>query len=143
MSPTDIKPGVAITVTTWENDADNYRTDTLYGLTLEIASDLVDVLKLFTSYHNGGGIGNILYDFMGTDNKIGYQQVVHDACTPRLLEYINSVHGRDGESDVEAPYYWLCSKFSISNEYYATRVVDEIKLHLIAGELVITELGSY
>lgn len=55
-----IKKGYTLTVTSWENDADYYRTETHTVETLEEAEKLYKLCsKLFKSCNNGeGGIGN-------------------------------------------------------------------------------------
>ena len=54
--------GYRITVTSWENDADNYNTKIISGLSLEDAKFTVDFIKLFKSQNDiPAGIGN-MYD---------------------------------------------------------------------------------
>jgi hypothetical protein len=55
-----IKKGYTLTVTSWENDGDNYRTKTYTVGTLEEAEKLFKICSvLFKSCNNGeGGIGN-------------------------------------------------------------------------------------
>ena len=53
--------GYRLTVTTWENDADNYNTKTIEGLTFLETKFYVGFCKLFGSSCNNEGIGN-MYD---------------------------------------------------------------------------------
>lgn len=46
---TVIKKGYRVSIETWENDADNYRTKTFEGLNKEAAQFLVDFSKFFYS----------------------------------------------------------------------------------------------
>lgn len=67
---TIIPVGYRLTVTTWENDADNYKTSTLEGLSKEKVQYYVDLLKPFEhSYHQGtGNLGNI-YQLTGPQEE--------------------------------------------------------------------------
>lgn len=71
------KSGHIVFVTTWENDADNYITKNISGLTLEQANAIVEFAKFFTSGSNNRGyckktnrnvFGNAEYDTM----RFGY-----------------------------------------------------------------------
>ena|SRR5438874_7441054 len=56
-----IKKGFRVTVSTWENDADNYNSGSMEGLSRPEAAFLVDFVKLFSSQnnHRNRGIGNM------------------------------------------------------------------------------------
>jgi hypothetical protein len=47
-----IPVGYHLIVTSWENDADNYNTKVVEGLSLEATKLLVDVIQLFYSKNN-------------------------------------------------------------------------------------------
>jgi hypothetical protein len=49
------KAGYVASVTTWENDADNYITKNLDGLSLDQANAIVELAKFFTSGSNNEG----------------------------------------------------------------------------------------
>lgn len=53
-----IAAGYRLIVTSWENDADNYRTESVEGLTKEGVTLLVALIKLFRS-ESSGGHGNL------------------------------------------------------------------------------------
>lgn len=55
-----VKKGYTVTVTSWENDGDNYRTESETYQSKELVEAIVKMCKtLFASCNNGdGGIGN-------------------------------------------------------------------------------------
>ena len=52
---TIIPPGYRLTIGSWENDADNYKTTVLEGLTKERVEYLLELCRNFTSGSNNGG----------------------------------------------------------------------------------------
>lgn len=52
------KCGYVVSVTSWENDADNYITKSIGGLTLEQANAIAEFAKFFTSRSNNKGYCN-------------------------------------------------------------------------------------
>jgi LPS sulfotransferase NodH len=57
------KKGYLIRVTSWENDADNYKTAEMHLPTEEGMKQAVEFAKLFEESFHGGGIGNIHGDY--------------------------------------------------------------------------------
>jgi len=59
-----INKGYTITVTSWENDGDNYRTKSMTVESKEMAKAISEMCNtVFLSSNNGeGGIGNLMYD---------------------------------------------------------------------------------
>lgn len=53
-----IPAGYSLSVKTWENDGDNYKTVIKYGLSFTEAKFLIDICKMFIS-KSEGGFGNI------------------------------------------------------------------------------------
>lgn len=66
-----IRAGYQLHLESWENDADNYQTKILDGLTKEEVIAMVNVAKLFYSEHHGG-VG-------GTDYRRGGEEKQHEA----------------------------------------------------------------
>lgn len=54
-----IKAGYRLEIGSWENDADNCRTEVLDGLTEEQVRELLKLFKLFSKSHRQGGVGNM------------------------------------------------------------------------------------
>lgn len=65
-----IPAGYQLHITSWTNDADNYKTTIHDGLSEEDVKFLLDVVKPFKSHHNGGRFGN------------------DDSCTSQINEHI-------------------------------------------------------
>lgn len=62
MTTNTIKAGYRIHVTTWENDADNYRTESMDGLTEGNVKFIVELVKLFKDKCNNKGFFGNCYD---------------------------------------------------------------------------------
>ena len=61
---TEIKAGYRVTITSWENDADNYNTKSIDGLTeneVRFLKPLCEILKSGNGYYKDGCFGN-MYD---------------------------------------------------------------------------------
>lgn len=58
---TNIPAGYTLTISSWENDADNYADKTLHGLSEADVRFYINLLNRFRS-HNSGGLGNEDYE---------------------------------------------------------------------------------
>ncbi len=79
---TEIKAGYRLTVTSWENDGDNYNTKSQDGLTKEESVFLVELITLFKSRHNRHGLsrtfGN-MYDPSDKEIEENYANMYKDS----------------------------------------------------------------
>lgn len=137
-----IKQGYRISVTTWENDADNYNTKTLDGLTREVVEFYVEFAKLHkskNSYTSNVKCWGNMYE--PSDEEI--EEYV-TAMRPLFKKYINVVASfydsdfspewieHDDFSDMIGNVSWdlgICS-----GEFY-TRVVDKIEIQCIPQDI--------
>jgi len=72
-----LKKGYWAKVTTWENDADNYQTNELIGLSEESVKFLMKLCERHRSTHyNEGGFGN-MYDPSSEETK-KYWNAIHE-----------------------------------------------------------------
>lgn len=64
-----IRQGYIVTVKTWENDGDNYKTEQFHGLTLGEATAIVNMAKDYTAdrYPQGGCDDAPEYGTIGTE----------------------------------------------------------------------------
>jgi len=109
-----VEKGYTLTVVSWENDADNYQTNTMVVQTEEEARKIAKLCKeLFISCNNGyGGIGNTC------DGE-------EDEAIETIDEYIenNPELGLTRDEIIEINYE-LCG----SSEFYIHRVCQSIKI---------------
>lgn len=114
-----IKKGYNIEVTSWENDADNYRTKTYTVETLEFAEVILKMCKeLFETYHDGKqiGIGNM------TDRED------HES---RIIQWVKKnpaiFKNKETIKDVYVVDYIMDLNYSLmgGSEYYHSRVFDK------------------
>ena len=57
-----IKPGYMLQITSWENDADAYRTITKYGLSVTVAKFFIEFAELFKKPQHDGGLAANAYN---------------------------------------------------------------------------------
>ena len=57
-----IKPGYMIQITSWENDADAYRTIVKDGLSVTVAKFFIEFAELFKKSHHSGGLAANAYN---------------------------------------------------------------------------------
>lgn len=133
---TTIPKGYRITVTTWENDGDNYKTKSVEGYTLEEAKFLIDFSKLFASKncHNGIGIGNI-YDDMDADlacEQVAEVVAKHPVTTTseKFVDYFSSEDG----------WHEFGYDLGLTGEEFYTRVLDGYKVEHIPEEIKIQDV---
>lgn len=130
-----IKSGYRITVVSWENDADNYRTCTRDGLLKEEAQQVVEFLKLIAGSYNRHQ----------TDNKVfGNLYEPRDGVRE---EFENAVRKLMAKYDIEVNEEWPLDYFLDEvceytgwSEGYLTRVVDKITVEYVPQEIVIEDV---
>jgi hypothetical protein len=109
-----IQAGYQLHVTTWENDADHYQTNSIGGLSKEDVEFYVHILRHFKSKYNGGGEGN------------------DEICTSTLLSIVKeSLDEHPGISaDVRSKYYHEFGEADEDTDEETTRakeIYDELR----------------
>lgn len=122
-----IKAGYRITVTSWENDADNYNTKILEGLTLEDAKFTVDFIKLFTSQNSrpNPGIGNMYEPSEGEIEKAN--QAVADVFNKH--EWPTNFNFED--------WTYIAYELGLSCGEFFTRAMESFVVEYIPEDIVI------
>lgn len=130
-----IKAGYRITVVSWENDADNYRTITRDGLLKEEAQRDVEFLKLIAGSYNR-------HD---TDNKVFGN--LYEPRPPALEAFTDAVRQLMAKYGIEVNEEWPLDYFLEEvceytgwSEGYTTRVVDQITVEYVPTEIVIEDV---
>lgn len=148
---TVIPAGIAMSVTTWENDGDEYQTNTLYNLTREEVQYWVNLLKWFTS--NEQDLGNEDYNNSAfVERLFEEQEMLSPAITKKFFDIdVPALDAEDGEElDM---YFELCDEKEndicdalqkvlgdpVQYDYDFCRVVDGIKIFDIKEDIVIPD----
>ena len=115
-----IPAGYVMKITTWENDADNYRTETLYGLSKTLTAFIVALCKLHRLRHNSGGayFGNM---YEPSDSEIeAYKNAINGLITgqmPLLTEDDKSFMFGDVDDMVGTGYDAEITQFDYLTEF--------------------------
>lgn len=129
-----IKPGYRITVTSWENDADNYNTKTLDGLTEHEAGYHVDLLKLIAGSHcNDKTVFGNMYE--PRDSEV---EAFEKAVTEVLEKHKKLEAGYD-PLDIAIDMLYV---YTGGSEGYLTRVVESIVVEFVPHEIIIEDVSK-
>ncbi len=141
---TIIKKGYRFTLKTWENDADNYNTVTLEGLSVEVVKFYVELAKLHKSknYHNNC-FGN-MYDPRESE-RAAYMQAMADLCRNHLtaLKEINDDFEEswlDDEEGIEDVIHGVTYDLGLSGTDFYTRVTDTFKIEFVPQDIFIEDV---
>lgn len=130
-----IKPGYRITCTSWENDADNYNTKTVDGLSEDTVRFHVDLLKLIA--------GSNCNDKTVFGNMYEPRNEAIKAFEAAVLEVLRKHDKLDLEYDT------LDTAMSIIGDYtgygddgFFTRVVESLEVEYIPQEIIIEDVSN-
>lgn len=126
-----IKAGYRLTVTSWENDADNYNTVVVDGLTKDQVELAVDFIKLVakSSCNHKGYYGN-MYD--PDDGEIAQ----FDAAITEVLKKHNIEE--EYPLDYARELYW---DYGLASEFY-TRVAEKVVVEFVPQDIEISEVTT-
>lgn len=146
---TVIPAGYRITVESWENDADNYKTEIMEGLQKTSVEFLVDFAKLFYSKNNWNGPkghGNMneprakeLNDFRESYMQIVTKHITKDT-EPSLLQYFWDEDNNLLYDDQHDGIMELAYELGLSGGEFFTRVLDSVKVEYIPSEIVLQDV---
>lgn len=146
---TTIPAGYRLTVTTWENDADNYATVVQEGLEHADVALKVGLLKLFKSKNNGKGHGN-LYEPSSREIDACAEAVYKTACKhPGEIARLSKNWVDDWDSEGGSAGIWNCLSQDVlyelqvtgAGEFY-TRVVDTVKVEFLPNPIELHDVTS-
>ena len=134
-----IKAGYRVTVTSWENDGDNYNTLSKDGMTAEAARLVYQLLSLLE-----GDLGNM---YEPDEEEC---ELLTEAVIPIIKQNL-SILGEFGysvykQSDVDFPMYAtqvatsIIGDFTGFSEGYYTRKVESIVVEYVPAEIVIQDV---
>ena len=143
---TTIPAGYRLTITSWENDADNYHTGTRHGLSRGELDFHLALCKLLRSRHDlkDQGYGNLV-DYDGSF----VAAVWHVLCKyETLLPDSIELPDEDGVNTNERYPDWFTYAYDIiqgyfgSSEYYFTRVYESCQIEYLPDEIKIKDVTS-
>ena len=145
---TVIPAGYRVTITSWENDADNYKDTIHEGLSKERVEYILELCKLFKSGSNNGGatFGN-MYDpdeeeIERADAAIrGVLEKYRPVLDEYELEQLDIV--ADPDDEYSGPEFSaIVSEFLDSSEGYQYRVYDGAKVEYIPHKITMEDVTS-
>jgi hypothetical protein len=131
MKSTTIKPGYRLSVTSWENDGDHYKTNVLEGLSKEKVQFYVDLLSLFVSELHGNA-----YEPSAQELQVAVQ----------AMTTVADLH----RGTLEPEEYRQCTEDSCAfmhqflghSENYAFRVFDSMLVQFVPTEIILQDVTS-
>jgi hypothetical protein len=149
MTQTIIPAGYRVTIESWENDADNYKTKVVEGLNESSVKFIIDFVKLFYSknnYHGPKGFGNI-YDPSEKECKAfeeAYNNVVNSHIEKDTEEKIRQYFWDD---EVDGFYEDHCEgvmdfayDLGLRGGDFYTRVLDSYKVEYVPVEIILQDV---
>lgn len=131
--------GYTVKVVSWENDGDNYRTESKTYDNKELAIAVAKMCKtLFRSINSSTtGIGN---SNDREDTKVQARVATYFTNHPELLVDIEVKDPDDPEELVE-----ICSEYYASDllgysEYYSFRVCESVSLYYLEQDIIVEEI---
>lgn len=136
-----IPAGYRLIVTSWENDADNYNTEYVQGLSLAATKFLVDVIKLFYSKNNRTKpykcFGNMY------EPSDGQQRECFDAIQAIMDKHADALKDDTCLSDyIESPgavHEYLYELGLVGGEFW-TRVLSSFEVEHYPQEVIINDV---
>lgn len=154
MKTTTIPAGYRVTVVSWENDADHYKTKVLEGLTEQEARFVADFASLFKSKNNHGnrGIGNM---YEPSSKEMAEAQAAVKAVVARhqplpegVTEYFQCEDaGIDAFGDEEDDGFMdgfteYAYELGLSGGDFYTRVMESIKVEHIPEQIHLSDVTA-
>lgn len=130
-----IKAGYRFSVTSWENDGDNYQTHSIDGLSDMVVKNLIKLVSLFESSSNSKNKFGNLYE--PSEEEI-------EKMDAELIKFKDVLGYKRAKNDEEHINYikekWL-SDFGIyiSGDFY-TRVFEEFTVEYVPTKIVIEDV---
>ena len=129
MKRTVIPAGYRLTIISWENDADNYDTVILEGLTEEQCAFNVDLCKILMYDENDRNKENPLNNVYDPD----------DAEINQIDDAINLIIKKHNQEETTDPIEYLYDLGLSKGEYY-TRVCDSFKVEHIESDIILNDV---
>jgi hypothetical protein len=130
-----IKAGYRLSVTSWENDADNYQTHSIDGLSEEKVKNLIKLVSLFESSSNSKNKFGNLYE--PSEEKIEKM----DAELIKFNDVLGYKHAKNDEDHINyIKEKWLSELGIYSSGEFYTRVFGDYTVEYTPTEIVIEDV---
>lgn len=130
-----IKAGYRLSVTSWENDADNYQTHSIDGLNEETVKNLIKLVSLFESSSNSK-------DKFGNMYEPSEEEI--EKMDTELNKFKEVLGYKDTDTDKENADYikecWLDPLGLYSSGEFYTRVFDKYTVEYVPTKIVIEDV---
>lgn len=133
-----IKAGIKLEITSWENDADNYNTKSITGLTEDEAKFYIEFAKLFESRNQQGDkehFGNT--SDLTVDRELALNKLVCDL----VKKYPLASRVWDGYGYNESFIHDLSADILGCCEWLTFRVYDSYRAYVIPMDITEIDLG--
>ena len=134
---TTIPAGYRITITTWENDADNYKTEVMEGITdINLAKFYCELAELHTSRHDHRkkGFGNL---YEPSEREIGD----YFAAIDLLIKKYPDIQIYKGQPVTEADHVRdAIYELGLTGGDFFTRVCENIKVEYTPTDIVFNDV---
>ena len=138
---TIIPAGYRVTITSWENDADNYKDTIHEGLTKERVEYILELCKMFKSGSNNGGktFGN-MNESDGAAQFAKAEQAVRAVLEKHRtsLNHLELANLEAEEDEMEVCE--IVSEFIGSSEFYTFRVFSKAKVEHIPLQITMEDV---
>lgn len=149
MKQTIIPAGYRVTIESWENDADNYKTKIVEGLQKPSVEFLIDFAKLFHSRNNWNGPkghgnmydphANELNNFREAYVEVIKKHIAKDT-EQTLLQYFWDEDNNKLYDDQHDGVMELAYELGLSGGDFYTRVFESAKVEYIPNEIILQDV---
>lgn len=138
---TIIPAGYRVTITSWENDADNYKDTVHEGLSKERVEYILELCKMFKSGSNNGGktFGN-MNEYDGNARFAKAEKAVREVLEKhRAVLNECELANLDGPEDEMEVTEIMC-EFLDASEFYTFRVYSKAKVEHIPHQIIMEDV---
>ena len=140
MAKTIIPAGYRLSVVSWENDGDNYRTEVLEGLTAEQVKFYVAVCKLFYSENGYSRNDKTCFGNMYEPSEAELQEAY--AAVKQVAESFRGlVATEELDNAIEDPLDFIAKFISYSPDY-TTRVFESCKVEYTPCAIILQDVTA-
>lgn len=138
-----IKSGYTVSVTTWENDGDNYQTNDIVGLSKEDAKMFIDTLPIFKSVNSKKkGLGNKelnINQYLGKFEDLINNNIITVSFAEKYFGYINpnSDYDKDEQQDTIIEALSEILGYPVEYDYGFIRVFEKVQVLYFDEDTVI------
>lgn len=129
--------GYTVEVTSWENDADHYRTKTFKANSKEEALEIKDICEtLFKSYHSADkGISNDCKDSLSNKDEEIILEFMEQC--PELMKRFSEGREKLTDEDIVDAFCDLSWELMGGSEWYTFRVCEKCEIECVPEDIYV------